>query len=93
MDKLELVFAVLKRLAQAADDSELVEYLDHGSHHSDAFLQGVEKHLENLKDLDAFTTRHAEATQPGTPQTFTQAQLDSMIKDAVANALAARGGK
>jgi hypothetical protein len=87
-DKLTLVFAALERLAEIAKDSDLVEYLRHGSQHVDTFINEVGSHKANLKNLDTFTDAHAEATRPsGVPaQTYTKAEVDAMIASAIKRA-------
>jgi hypothetical protein len=88
-DKTTLVFAALKRLAQRAKDSDLVDYLEHSSHHAGTFIEEVDQHLKHLDDLDKFTEAHAAATQPGgSARTYSKAELDRMVAESVQQAVA-----
>jgi hypothetical protein len=92
VDKLPLLFAAIRRVAQRSKDADLVEYLDHASHNSDAFIQEAKKHEDNVKNLDDFIAAHELLTHPGQPvRTFTQAEFDAAISAAIKKAQSERG--
>jgi hypothetical protein len=88
MDKLTLAFAAIERLADKVGDKDLADYLRHGSQHSGAFLDEVDSHHNNLKDLDAFSEKHAVLTSvsSGAARTFTQAEFEAAVAKAVKRA-------
>lgn len=86
-DKLVLLFAAVERLAKAAGDSNLVEYLSHGSHHSGEFIDEVNLHHKNLDGLEEFTANHAALTSPASAaqqaHSYSKVEVDAMIKEAI----------
>lgn len=92
MDKLPLLFAAIRRIAQRFKDTDLVDYLDHTSHNSDAFIQEAQKHLSNIANLDEFTEAHERLTHPGQPaRTFSEQEVQAMIAKALDQARKERG--
>jgi hypothetical protein len=65
-----------------------VDYLEHPSQHSDAFIAEVDQHLHHLSDVEAFADKHDALTQPGgVGRTYTKDELDRMVADSVQRAV------
>lgn len=92
MDKLSLAFAAIERLAHKAGDDELVQYLNHSSHHGDQFSAEIDRHHVNLGDVDLFEEKHHDETHPGVSnvKTYSQAEIDAMVANAVKEAMKQR---
>lgn len=88
MSKEALVFAALEHIAEKVGATDLAEYLRHSSIHSSAFQEEIDKHHSVLDDLDAFKKSNWNLTHASETKTYSQAQIDAMVADAVKKAMA-----
>lgn len=88
MSKEALVFAALEHIAEKVGATDLAEYLRHSSIHSSAFQEEIDKHHAFLDDLEGFKKSNWNLTHASETQTYSQAQLDAMVAEAVKKAMA-----
>ena len=91
-DKAALALAAIELIGEGKiDPSDLVDYLQHSSQHSDAYRAQINEHKSNILAFEDFNMRNRDLTTPtGKATTYTQSQLDKMVAEAISKAVAER---
>lgn len=64
-EQLALLYAAVIALAKESGHDDVIQYLSHASHNPAAFNDAVSKHLEHIKDPDAFEKAHKKSLYEG----------------------------